>query len=77
MGFHFAEDGYQDLNLGNPNYHMLLELFHTLESFLGTLKLCLKTLELHRGYVSTQLGEAHVNLCFIIFWKKWDEFREC
>ena len=68
MGFHFTEDGYQDLDPGNPNYHMLLELFHTLEIFLETLKLCLKTLEKHRSYVSTQLGELHVNPCFILFW---------
>ena len=22
------------------------------------------------------MGEIHVNLCFTLFWKKWDEFRE-
>ena len=76
MNYHFVEDGYQGLNLDNPNYHTLLELFVTLETFLGTLKLCLKTFDQHKDYIIEQRGEAHVNLCFKVFWAKYDEFRK-
>ena len=77
MGFHFAEDGYQDLNLNNPNYHTLLELFYTLEGFLGTLKHCLKTLEQHKDYlIMENMNEQIVKIMFELFWKRWDEFRE-
>ena len=78
MGLHFAEDGYQDLNLDNPNYHMLLELFYAIESFLGTLKLSLKFLEKHSSHLIPTYydNEVSVNLFLNLFWTKLDEFHE-
>ena len=78
MGLHFAEDGYQNLDLQNPNYHMLLKLFYTIESFLGTLKQCLKSLEQNKRYLIPEIitNETFFKLTIDLFWKNIEEFHD-
>ena len=76
MGLFFAREGYNVLETENPNYHMLLELFKALESFLVTLNKGLETLDYHNDrlvphiFATARLREDALDL----YSRRLDEF---